>query len=211
MSRGVTQGPGGSRRVAAVLSAIACGSVLVACGSGNGDDGGSASFSPRPTPPQASNFSGTPPSAGASVASSIIESATSRASSAAASASARASEFAASVSADTARATATAQKELKDVKGRGNATADVTMTGLPTSATGGLRAVVVTITNTTDQKASYAVQVDFKNPDGKVVETAYAGKENLEPGKRAQPVVISRQPPQPQLTPVLAKAQRYQG
>ncbi|WP_406369287.1 hypothetical protein OG788_05175 [Streptomyces sp. NBC_00647] len=208
MSRRVSQGRNGPRRIAALLSAIACGSVLVSCSSDSGDSG-SGSVSPRPTPPNASNFTGTPPSAIASAASSIIESATGRASSAAASVSARASEFAASVSADTARAAATAEKQLKDVKGSGNATSDVSMTGLPTAETGGLRAVVVTITNNTDKTASYAVQVDFKNPDGKVVETAFVGKENLEPGKKAQPVVISRQPAEPQLTPVLAKAQRY--
>ncbi|MFF0139174.1 hypothetical protein ACFYRN_22360 [Streptomyces sp. NPDC005227] len=206
MSRRATPGRSGSRRVAALLAAIACGSVLVSCSS-DSDDSGAASA--NPTPPNASDFTGTPPSAIASAASSIIESASGRASSAAASVSARASEFAASVNADTERAAVTAQKELKGVEGAGNATSDVSMTGLPTGETGGLRAVVVTITNKTGQKASYAVQVDFKNPDGKVVETRYVGKENLDPGKRAQPVVVSRQPAEPQLTPVLAKAQRY--
>ncbi|MCX4912545.1 MULTISPECIES: hypothetical protein [unclassified Streptomyces] len=207
MSRRATPGRGGPRRIAALLAAIACGSLLVSCSSDSDNDSGAASA--NPTPPNASDFTGTPPSAIASAASSIIESASGRASSAAASVSARASEFAASVNADTERAAVTAQKQLKDVKGAGNATSDVSMTGLPTGETGGLRAVVVTITNTTGQKASYAVQVDFKNPDGKVVETRYVGKENLEPGKRAQPVVVSRQPAEPQLTPVLAKAQRY--
>jgi hypothetical protein len=209
MSRRVPQGRGGSRRTAVLLSAIACGSLLVSCGNDSGGDSGTGSVSPRPTPPEASNFTGSAPSAIASAASSIIESASGRASSAAASVSARASEFAASVSADTARAAATAEKQLKGVEGSGNATSDVSMTGLPTAETGGLRAVVVTITNRTDKTASYAVQVDFKNPDGKVVETAFVGKENLEPGKKVQPVVISRQPAEPQLTPVLAKAQRY--
>jgi hypothetical protein len=209
MSRRVPHGRGGSRRIAVVLSVIACGSLLVSCGDDSGGDSGTGTVSPRPTPPDSSNFTGSPPSAIASAASSIIESASGRASSAAASVSARASEFAASVSADTARAAATAEKQLKNVQGSGNATSDVSMTGLPTAETGGLRAVVVTITNRTDKTASYAVQVDFKNPDGKVVETAFVGKENLEPGKKAQPVVISRQPAEPQLTPVLAKAQRY--
>ncbi|MFF0183855.1 hypothetical protein [Streptomyces sp. NPDC005244] len=207
MSRRATPGRSGSRRIAALLAAIACGSLLVSCSSDSNSDSGAASATP--TPPNASDFTGTPPSSIASAASSIIESASGRASSAAASVSARASEFAASVDADTERAATTAQKQLKDVKGAGNATSDVSMTGLPTGETGGLRAVVVTITNKTGQKASYAVQVDFKNPDGKVVETRYVGKENLEPGKRAQPVVVSRQPAEPQLTPVLAKAQRY--
>ncbi|MFE1922235.1 hypothetical protein ACFW91_06650 [Streptomyces asoensis] len=209
MSSRVSPSRSGPRQAAALLATIVCGCVLVACDSGGGDGSGSTSVTPRPTPPAASDFTGSPPSAVASAASSIIGSAKSRASSAAASVSARASEFAASVSADTVRAAATAQKELKDVKGSGNATADVGMTGLPTAETGGLRAVVVTITNNTDAKASYAVQVDFKNPDGKVVETRYIGKEDLAPGQRAQPIVVSRQPPQPPLTPVLAKAQRY--
>ncbi|MFG2312457.1 hypothetical protein ACGFS9_27875 [Streptomyces sp. NPDC048566] len=207
MSRRPTPGPGGARRIAVLLTVIACGSALVSCSSGDDNGGGAASATP--TPPNASNFTGTPPSAMASAASSIIESASGRASSAAASASARASEFAASVDAATERAAAAARNELKGVQGAGNATADVSMTGLPTAETGGLRAVVLTITNTTDQKASYAVQVDFKDPDGKVVETRYAGKEDLEPGKRAQPVVVSREPAEPRLTPVLAKAQRY--
>ncbi|MEV6193781.1 hypothetical protein AB0M19_15465 [Streptomyces sp. NPDC051920] len=206
MSRRVPHGRSGSRRIAVLLSAIACGSVLVSCSS---DDDGGGSSTASVTPPNPSNFTGSAPSAIASAASSIIASASERASSAAASVEARASEFAASVSADTVRASATAEKELKDVQGSGNATADVSMKGVPTAETGGLRAVLVTITNNTDKKASYAVQIDFKNPDGKVVETRFVGKENLEPGKKATPIVISRQPAEPQLTAVLAKAQRY--
>ncbi|MFF8536052.1 hypothetical protein ACF07B_29540 [Streptomyces sp. NPDC015532] len=205
MSRRFPHGRSGSRRVAALLSAIACCSVLVSCSSDDGGDSTSASI----TPPNKSDFTGSAPSAIASAASSIIASASERASSAAASVEARASEFAASVSADTVRAAATAEKELKDVQGSGNATSDVSMKGVPTAETGGLRAVLVTITNTTDKTASYAVQVDFKNPDGKVVETKFVGKENLEPGKKATPIVISRQPAEPQLTAVLVKAQRY--
>ncbi|MER5401149.1 hypothetical protein [Streptomyces sp. NPDC002599] len=205
MSRRVPHGRSGSRRVAVLLSAIACCSVLVSCSSD--DDGGSSTASV--TPPNKSDFTGSAPSAIASAASSIIASASERASSAAASVEARASEFAASVSADTVRAAATAEKELKDVQGSGNATSEVSMKGVPTAETGGLRAVLVTITNTTDKTASYAVQVDFKNPDGKVVETRFVGKENLEPGKKATPIVISRQPAEPQLTAVLVKAQRY--
>jgi hypothetical protein len=100
-------------------------------------------------------------------------------------------------------------KELKEVKGSGNALSDVAMTGLPRADTGGLLAVLVTITNKTDHKASYAVQIDFKNPDGKVVETRFVGAENLDPGERAQPIAISRQPAEPVLTPRLTKAQGY--
>ncbi|QIY93702.1 FxLYD domain-containing protein [Streptomyces sp. S1D4-11] len=212
MSRRTHGGPartGRSRATAALLATLTCGAALVSCSTNSGGDSGAASVTPRATPPDTSSFSGTPPSALASAASSIIGSARASASAAASSLSAAASEFEASVSADTARASAQAQAELKKVQGSGNARSDVAMTGLPRAKTGGLLAVLVTITNNTDRTASYAVQVDFKNADGKVVETRFVGAENLKPGQRAQPVAISRQPTQPQLTPVLAKAQRY--
>ncbi|MFF4351016.1 hypothetical protein [Streptomyces sp. NPDC001530] len=209
MSRRIPHGRGGSRRIAALLATLACGSVLVSCSTDSDNDRGASSLGPRPTRPNESNFTGTPPSVLASAASSIIDSARASASAAASSASAAASAFAASVSAETERAAAAAEKELKDVKGSGNAMSDVAMTGLPRAQTGGLLAVLVTITNKTDHKASYAVQIDFKNPDGKVVETRYVGAENLDPGERAQPVAISREPAKPVLSPVLAKAQRY--
>ncbi|MEV6614997.1 hypothetical protein AB0N31_14255 [Streptomyces sp. NPDC051051] len=128
-------------------------------------------------------------------------------SAAASSASARASAFEASVSAEAARAAA--EKELKDVDGRGDATADVSLTGKPRAQTGGLLAVVVNITNRSGDTASYAVQVDFRDPDGKAVETRYVGAEDLAPGGRAQPLAVSRKPPEPQLTAEIAKAQRY--
>jgi hypothetical protein len=184
-----------------LVLAAAGSASLVSCGTDN-DDGGGAT--PGRTPDTAS-FSGTPPSALAS----LEESARAAASAAASSASARASEFEASVSAEVARANAAAQKELQDVEGRGNATADVSLTGKPKSQTGGLLAVVVNITNRTDTTASYAVQVDFRDPDGKVVETRFVGAEDLAPGGKAQPLAISRKPPEPQLTAEVAKAQRY--
>ncbi|MHA5052418.1 hypothetical protein [Streptomyces sp. SD15] len=211
MSRRIHGGRGRPRQervIAAILATLTCGAALVSCGT-NGDDDSGASVSPRPTPPNTASFTGTPPSALASAASSALDSARASASAAASSLSAAASEFAASVSADTARASATAEAELKKVQGSGNAVSDVAMTGLPRSQTGGLLAVLITITNKTDQKASYAVQIDFEDAEGKVVETRFVGAENLEPGQRAQPVAVSGQPAEPQLTPRLTKAQRY--
>ncbi|WP_406165103.1 hypothetical protein [Streptomyces sp. NBC_00996] len=212
MSTGISDGRERSSRprwFAVLLAMVACGAVLVSCSTDNDKQSGASPVSPRPTPPNTSNFTGTPPSALSSAASSINGSARASASAAASSASAAASAFEASVSADTARASAAAEKELKDVKGSGNALSEVGMTGLPRAETGGLLAVLVTITNKTDHKASYAVQIDFKNSDGKVVETRFVGAQNLEPGKRAQPIAISRQPTEPVLTPRLTKAQRY--
>ncbi|WP_435878270.1 FxLYD domain-containing protein [Streptomyces bobili] len=201
--------PARRRRPALATAAMALVPVLgmtalAACGS---DDDGDASPSAnvRPSAPATASFTGAAPSA----LESLAESAKASVSAAASSASARASEFEASVSADVARANAAAEKQLKDVEGRGNATADVSLTGKPRAETGGLLAVVVHITNRSDDTASYAVQVDFRDPDGNVVETRYVGAEDLAPGERVQPLAISRKPPEPQLTPEIAKAQRY--
>ncbi|MGX1274241.1 FxLYD domain-containing protein [Streptomyces phaeoluteigriseus] len=178
--------------------------ALAACGSDDDADA-SPSANTRSSAPATASFTGAAPSALESRAASAKASV----SAAASSASARASEFEASVSADVARAGAAAEKELKDVDGRGNATADVSLTGKPRAETGGLLAVVVHITNRSDDTASYAVQVDFLDADGEVVETRYVGAEDLAPGGRAQPLAISRKPSEPQLTAEIAKAQRY--
>ncbi|WP_405988965.1 FxLYD domain-containing protein [Streptomyces sp. NBC_00986] len=195
-----------ARPAALVLAVVAASTVaLVSCG----DDNDSGSGSSQASTPDTASFSGMTPSALKSAASSAVASARARASAAASSASAAASSFEASVSSEVARASKDAQNELKDVKGQGNAMSDVAMTGKPRAQTSGLLAVVVTITNKTDKKASYAVQVDFLDSSGKVVETRYVGAENLAPGAKAQPVAISAKPPEPVLTPKLAKAQRY--
>ncbi|WP_327399437.1 FxLYD domain-containing protein [Streptomyces sp. NBC_01288] len=194
------------RPAALVLAVVAASTVaLVSCG----DDNDSSGSSSQASTPDTASFSGMTPSALKSAASSAVASARAQASAAASSASAAASSFEASVSSEVARASKDAQNELKDVKGQGNAMSDVAMTGKPRAQTGGLLAVLVTITNKTDKKASYAVQVDFLDSSGKVVETRYVGAENLAPGAKAQPVAISAQPPEPVLTPKLAKAQRY--
>ncbi|MGW7164116.1 hypothetical protein ACWGH3_02115 [Streptomyces sp. NPDC054884] len=194
--------------VAGLLLAVAGTASLASCGSGDGDDGG-ASFSPRPSPPDTASFSGAAPSALASLGASVEESVRAAASAAASSASSRASEFEASVSAEVARANRAAEKKLENVEGRGNATADVSLTGKPRAETSGLLAVIVNITNSTDETASFAVQVDFRDSDGKVVETRFVGADDLAAGARAHPLAISRKPPQPPLTAEVAKAQRY--
>ncbi|MFI6461502.1 FxLYD domain-containing protein [Streptomyces sp. NPDC050528] len=195
-----------ARPAALVLAVVAASTVaLVSCG----DDNDSGSGSSQASTPDTASFSGMTPSALKSAASSAVASARAQASAAASSASAAASSFEASVSSEVARASKDAQNQLKDVMGQGNAMSEVAMTGKPRAQTSGLLAVVVTITNKTDKKASYAVQVDFLDSSGKVVETRYVGAENLAPGAKAQPVAISAEPPEPVLTPKLAKAQRY--
>ncbi|MFB7502649.1 hypothetical protein [Streptomyces broussonetiae] len=200
----------GAGGVAAAVLAAAGGLALVACGGGSGNtSGGSTSFSPRPSPPVTASFSGTPPSALASAASSAVASARASASAASSSASARASEFEASVSAETERANAAARKKLEKAQGRGNAVSDVSLTGMPRSETEGLLALHVNIRNATAGKASFAVQVDFRDSGGKVVETRYVGATGVRPGETVHPIVISHEPPEPKLNAVVAKAQRY--
>ncbi|MEU7424894.1 hypothetical protein [Streptomyces sp. NPDC040750] len=193
--------------IAATCCCLAASAVLTGCGGGGGGTGSSSGRTP--TAPDTASFSGAPPSALASSAASAVASARASASAAASSASARASEFEASVSADSARRTAAAEKELKGVKGGGNARAEVAMTGVPKAQSGGVLAVLVTITNKTSRKASYAVRVDFENADHHVVETRFTGAENLQPGKKEQPVVFSHEPSDVRLTPRLTQAQRY--
>lgn len=193
--------------VAVVVTALGA-AGLVSCDSG-GDEGGAPTFSGAPSPPDTASFSGGAPSGLASAAESAASAARESASSAAASASARESERAASIGAEAERSRKQAEDALKGVQGRGNALDEVAMTGKPRADTNNLLTVVVTITNKTDEEASYAAQVDFLDPSGKVVETQFVGAEDLAPGERAQPLVISRQPAEPVLTPRLTKAQRY--
>ncbi|MEU9303439.1 hypothetical protein [Streptomyces sp. NPDC048269] len=196
------------RRLAAValtLATVVSGAAALASCSTDDGDQPTRTFSPRPTPPDAASFSGMPPSPMSSAAASALASA----SAAASSASAAASAFEASVSAETLRANKAAAEELEKVSGGGNAGADVSLRGKPRAETGGLLAVIVSITNSTDKKASYAVQVDFTDAAGKVVESRIVGAEDLEPGELAQPLAISRKPADLNLTPRIAKAQRY--
>ncbi|MEV3859430.1 hypothetical protein AB0J38_34635 [Streptomyces sp. NPDC050095] len=190
--------------VCAVTAAL----TLSACSTDSDHDTG-ASVTPRPTAPDASNFSGEPPSALASSAASKKAEVKESASAAAESASERARDFEASVAADVERNRQEFTKELDGVDGQGNAMNDVSLTGKPLAETNNVRALVVNITNKTDQTASFAVQVDFSDSDGKVVESKVVGARDLKPGGRAQPLAISSHPPEPHLTAKIAKAQRY--
>jgi len=206
--------PRGGRRLryrgastAAVL-ATAGALTLAACGGGN-NQGGGATFTPRPTAPATESFTGTPPSPLCTAASAAIASARASASAAAASASARADEFEASVAAQAERANQAAHQRLANVHGRGNAASDVSLSGIPRAQLGDLQAAHVNIHNTSDRTANFAVQVDFRNAEGKVVETRYVGAQNVPAGQTVHPYAISHQPPEPRLTAVVVKAERY--
>ncbi|MGW0120193.1 hypothetical protein [Streptomyces sp. NPDC003327] len=194
---------------AAAVVLVAVGTVTVAACGSDGDDTGRPGFSERPTPPVTDSFGGLPPSALASSASEAVESARASASSAAASASAGEASRKASIGAEIERSRRAAEDALKDVRGRGNALDQVALTGTPRKGDDGATTAVVTITNKTQDTASYAVQVDFVDTAGKVVETRFVGEEDLPPGERRQPLVVSRPAPDTVLTARLTKAQRY--
>jgi hypothetical protein len=187
-----------------VVAGMAGVEALASCSSSSTSTSSASSSTPAMTP-NASSFSGEAPSALASLAASGQAAASSRA----ASASAAASEFEASVSAATGKAKAAATAELAKVSGPGNAVADVTLTGVNRNLTGGLHAVVVTITNRSGATASYAVKVEFDDTSGHVVDTSIVGAEDLAAGQRAQPVAFSTKPADMVLIPKLAQAQRY--
>ncbi|MFD4537722.1 hypothetical protein ACFWNL_37025 [Kitasatospora sp. NPDC058397] len=202
-------GPRLPRRVAALAAAAGTAVLLVAsCSSGSSSgpatptNAAGATLSEAPNP---SSFSGEPPSAFASA----LESASASVAARSASAAAAASAFEASADAQAAQNRAKATEVLKTVEGPGNATADITLTGVPRSTTGGLHAAVVTIVNSTREAASYAVQVDFTDASGHAVDSAIVGAENLAPGGKASPIAFSRQPADLALVPVVVKAQRY--
>ncbi|WP_420036443.1 FxLYD domain-containing protein [Streptomyces sp. cg28] len=201
--------PSRIHRTGIVLAVCAAAGVLTLAACGDDGDSGGASTSPRATAPNSSNFSGEPPSALASSAASKKAEVKESASRAAASASQRAHDFEASVSAEVERNRQEFTRELDKADGKGNAMDSVSMTGKPLAETDNVRALVVTITNKTDQKASYAVRVDFSDADGKVVESTVVGAKDLAAGDKAQPLAISTKPPEPHLTAKVAQAQRY--
>ncbi|GAA0683096.1 hypothetical protein GCM10010193_41130 [Kitasatospora atroaurantiaca] len=85
----------------------------------------------------------------------------------------------------------------------------MTLTGIPKTASGGLNAAKVTITNSTASKASYAVKVEFVDASGTTVDTTVVGAENLEPGRQASPIAFSTKDTDATLTPRAVQAQRY--
>jgi hypothetical protein len=189
---------------AALLVTTAAGGIalLTACDSSTSND---TSGPTSGGPPTTSNFSGALPSQLSSLASAAQGSA----SAAVSSAKAAASSFEASVEAGASSAAAAFKSELDAVSGKGNAISDVQLTGLPKAQTGGLTAVVVNITNSTDKKASYAVEVEFADSSGKVVDTTIVGAHDVAAGKKAQPVAFTTKDTDATLFPRVAKAVRF--
>ncbi|MFE0464302.1 FxLYD domain-containing protein [Kitasatospora sp. NPDC058965] len=179
--------------------------ALVACSSSSTTAPSTSPARSLTAAPNPSSFSGEPPSALASLASS----ASAVASAAQQSAEAAASSFAASASDRLTASRDKATSVLNGVQGGGNALGDVVITGVPHPTSGGLHAAIVTITNSTGGTLSYAVQVNFNDASGQMVDSTVVWAENLPAGQRAQPVAFSSKPADLALVPVAVKAQRY--
>ncbi|WP_217698426.1 FxLYD domain-containing protein, partial [Streptacidiphilus griseoplanus] len=108
-----------------------------------------------------------------------------------------------------AAARAAASAALKTVKGRGNAVGDVQLSAVDEATAHGHPAATVKITNHTRTAASYAVQVDFADGAGKVVETAVTALDDLGPGQTATLLTFGSKASQTTTTPKVAKAERH--
>ncbi|KIQ65683.1 hypothetical protein TR51_17965 [Kitasatospora griseola] len=191
-------------RLVLALGAAATGmAVMASCGGSSGEDPVQAAMSTFTV--GAENFSGEPASPLASLHSSALASV----SAARESASRQAASFEASANAQLAAGREKARQVLATVPDAGNALGDVTLTGIPTQVTGNLTAAKVTVTNSTQETRSYAIQVDFTDGSGQTVDSTVVGVENLAPGATENPVAFSTKSSDTTLVPVVVKAQRY--
>ncbi|WP_436842276.1 hypothetical protein [Streptomyces cyaneofuscatus] len=116
--------------------------------------------------------------------------------------------FAASVSAETERVRQEAVKRLGGVEGRGNAVADVSVSGLPVAASEEVRSARVRVTNPTDEPAFYAVKVEFVDAEDKVLDTVFVGVEDAPPGRTVDAQANSRKAAGVKTFPRVAQAER---
>ncbi|MFJ7330649.1 hypothetical protein ACIQVN_30925 [Streptomyces cyaneofuscatus] len=116
--------------------------------------------------------------------------------------------FAASVSAETERVRQEAVKRLDGVEGRGNAVADVSVSGLPVAASEEVRSARVRVTNSTDEPAFYAVKVEFVDAEDKVLDTVVVGVEDAPPGRTVDAQANSRKAAGVKTFPRVAQAER---
>lgn len=116
--------------------------------------------------------------------------------------------FAASVSAETERLRQEAAKRLEGVEGRGDAVADVSVSGLPVAASEEVRSARVRVTNPTDEPAFYAVKVEFVDAEDKVLDTVVVGVEDAPPGRTVDAQANSRKAAGVKTFPRVAQAER---
>ncbi|MEU9205405.1 hypothetical protein [Streptomyces sp. NPDC048332] len=117
-------------------------------------------------------------------------------------------DFAASVSADAERNRQKAVATLAGVEGKGNAVADVSVSGLPVAASEQFRSALVRVTNGTDEAAFYAVRVEFVDASGKVLDSVVLGFADAPPDRTVSQHANSRKAAGVKSFPRIAQAER---
>ncbi|WNF25506.1 hypothetical protein RI138_01075 [Streptomyces sp. C11-1] len=116
--------------------------------------------------------------------------------------------FAASVSAESERVRQEAAQRLEGVEGRGNAAGDVSVNGLPLTASEEVRSALVRVTNSTDEPAFYAVKVEFVDAEDTVLDTVVVGVEDAPPDRTVSVQANSREAAGVKTFPRVAQAER---
>jgi len=142
------------------------------------------------------------PSSNASKAASAAESLASQASSAVAS-------LASEASGTLASATAEAHRRLEEIKGGVDAKGDVKLGGSTGTDADGRKTVPVTVTNSTSQSRTYAVQVDFRDAGGNLLDTVVVTVDNVAAGASKDATARSNRKLTGDVTTSVARAVRY--
>ncbi len=105
-------------------------------------------------------------------------------------------------------ATAEAGRRLDDIQGGIDVKGDA-KAGTPTVGSDGRARSEVTVHNTDDSARSFAVQVDFDDAQGKLVDTVIVTVDNVQPGHSATATARSTHDAPGQIRAQVARAVRY--
>ncbi|MET8780871.1 hypothetical protein [Streptomyces sp. NPDC004589] len=132
----------------------------------------------------------------------------SQAASAATKAAASAASAASEAGAALASASAEAGRKLDRIKGGAHAKADVKL-GATADGSGGHKAAPVTVTNPTSESRTYAVQVNFKNTKGDLLDTVVVTVPDVPGGGSKNATALSNRGLSGAVTTSVARAVRY--
>ncbi|ANW19410.1 hypothetical protein [Streptomyces clavuligerus] len=107
-----------------------------------------------------------------------------------------------------ASATAAADKKLQEIKGGVNAKGEVTL-GKPVTAGDGRTSVEVTARNTTDASKSFAVQINFRDSGGNLLDASVVDISDVAAGKSGQATALSNRKLTGAVTAEVGAAVRY--
>ncbi|MFD5946259.1 hypothetical protein ACFWAZ_13500 [Streptomyces collinus] len=105
-------------------------------------------------------------------------------------------------------ASAEAQQRLDDIQDGVDVKGDVT-TGTPVTGSDGRVRTDVTARNTDDSARSFAVQVDFRNADGRLVDTVIVTVDHVQAGQSATATARSTHDLSGEVRTEVARAVRY--